>query len=291
MVTTEVLIQILVGGLLMGSVYALIAIGFTLIYGVLDVVNFAHGHFVMAAMFVTYLLYVGFGINVYVALLFVIPLFFVLGLLTYRILINKVAHASHSSQMIVTLGLFIFLENLANFIFGGDLRGITTSDTARSIVVGGISLPISRALAAGISLLVVLLLSLFLTRTPFGMAMRAAATNRVGAHVVGIKVETVYKMTFALGTTLAAIAGAVAMPFSLVSPFSGAEFMVYSFAIAIIGGLGSISGALLAGLLIGIVQAASSLLFAASFGSMMVFSILILVLVFRPTGLFGRAPA
>lgn len=290
MVTTEVLIQVLVGGLLMGSVYALIAIGFTLIYGVLDVVNFAHGHFVMAAMFVTYLLYVSFGINVYVALLFIIPMFFMMGLLTYRILIKKIAHSSHSTQMIVTLGLFIFLENLANLIFGGDLRGITTSDTARSVVVSGVSVPISRALAAGISLLAVLLVSLFLTRTPFGMAMRAAATNRVGAHLVGIKVDTVYKMTFALGTTLAAIAGAVAMPFSLVSPFSGGEFMLFSFAIAIIGGLGSISGALLAGLLIGIVQAASSLLFAASFGSVMVFVILILVLIFRPSGLLGRAP-
>jgi branched-chain amino acid transport system permease protein len=289
MVTPEVLIQVLVGGLLMGSVYALIAIGFTLIYGVLDVVNFAHGHFVMAAMFVTYLLSAGLGVNVYAALILIIPLFFGLGLFTYRILISKVAHASHSMQLIVTLGLFIFLENLANFIFGGDLRGITTAETARSIVIGGISLPVSRTLAAAISLLVVLLVSLFLTRTPFGMAMRAAATNRIGAHVVGIKVERVYQMTFALGTTLAAIAGTVSMPFSLVSPFSGGEFMLYSFAIAIIGGLGSISGALLAGLLIGVVQAASSLLFAASFGSVMVFGILILVLVLRPTGLFGRA--
>ena len=290
MVTTEVVIQILVGGLLMGSVYALIAIGFTLIYGVLDVVNFAHGQFVMVAMFVTYLLYVSLGINVYVALVFIIPMFFFMGLLVYRILIQKVSFASHSTQMIVTLGLFIFLENLANFIFGGDLRGITTSDTARSFVVSGVSVPISRAIAAAISLLVVLLVSLFLTRTPFGMAMRAAATNRIGAHVVGIKVDKVYKMTFALGTTLAAIAGAVSMPFSLVSPFSGAEFMLFSFAIAIIGGLGSISGALLAGLLIGVVQAASSLLFAASFGSVMVFGILILVLMFRPSGLLGRAP-
>jgi branched-chain amino acid transport system permease protein len=289
MVTPEVLIQVLVGGLLMGSVYALIAIGFTLIYGVLDVVNFAHGHFVMAAMFVTYLLSAGLGVNVYAALILIIPLFFGLGLVTYRILISKVAHASHSMQLIVTLGLFIFLENLANFIFGGDLRGITTAETARSIVIGGISLPVSRTLAAAISLLVVLMVSLFLTRTPFGMAMRAAATNRIGAHVVGIKVERVYQMTFALGTTLAAIAGTVSMPFSLVSPFSGGEFMLYSFAIAIIGGLGSISGALLAGLLIGVVQAASSLLFAASFGSVMVFGILILVLVLRPTGLFGRA--
>src|SRR3990172_4738735 len=136
MFTTNVLIQVLLGGLLAGSVYSLIAIGFTLIYGVLDVVNFAHGHFVMAAMFVTYLLFKHFGIDVYLGLLIIIPLFFGIGLIVYRILISKIALTAHSTQMMVTLGLFIFLENLANFIFGGDLRSITTSDTARSIVFG-----------------------------------------------------------------------------------------------------------------------------------------------------------
>jgi branched-chain amino acid transport system permease protein len=291
MISTETIVQVLASGILMGAVYALIAIGFTLVYGVLDVVNFAHGHLVMAAMFATYVLFVWLGVNPYLSLVAVLPLFFMLGVVLYKILIHRIVAAPHAAHIIVTLGLFIFLENLANLIFGGDLRGITTDATARSLVIGGLSLPIARTIAAGISLLAVLLLALFLGRTAFGMAIRAAANNRLGAHLVGVDVERVYMVAFALSVLLAAVAGAVLVPFSLVSPFVGGGFMLYSFAIAIIGGLGSISGAFIAGLLIGLVEALSSLYFTASFGNVMVFLILIAVLLYRPSGLLGRAPA
>jgi branched-chain amino acid transport system permease protein len=191
--------------------------------------------------------------------------------------------------MMVTLGLLIFLENLANFFFGGDLRGITTSYTTASVVLGPVSVPIARAAAAAVSLGAVGVLALFLGRTRLGKAIRASANNREGAFLVGIDVRRVYLVSFSLGTVAAALAGAVIVPFSLVSPFVGHEFMLKAFVIAVVGGLGSVAGALVGGLLIGFVEAVTSLYIEASLGNAMVFAILIAVLLFRPWGLLGQA--
>jgi branched-chain amino acid transport system permease protein len=289
MFTVEVVLQVMLSGLLMGAVYALIAIGFTLVFGVLDIVNFAHGHLVMAAMFVTYVLYQRVGIDPYASLVLVLPLFFVLGLVIYRVVISAVVEAPHAAHIIVTIGLFIFIENLANFMFGGDLRGVTLPYTTSSFVVGTIAIPVARLAAAGVSVLAVAALALFLRHTDFGMAIRAAANNRTGAHLVGVNVKRVYLVAFAIATMIAALAGAVLVPFSLVSPFVSGDFMLKAFAIAIIGGLGSVPGAFLGGLLIGLVEAFSSLFFQASLGNAIVFGILIAVLLFKPSGLLGRA--
>jgi branched-chain amino acid transport system permease protein len=285
----DVLAQSLLSGLFMGSVYALIAIGFTLVFGVTDIVNFAHGHLVMAAMFVTYLLFKVARVDPYLSLVVVLPAFFGLGALLYALVISRIVEAPHAAHMMVTLGLLIFLENAANFLFGGDLRGITTTYTTASVVLGPVAVPLARAAAAGVSLVAVVLLALFLRRTSLGKAIRAAANNRQGASLVGVDVPRVYLLAFALGTVVAALAGAVMVPFSLVGPFVGDQFMLKAFVIAVVGGLGSVSGALVAGLLIGVVEAVSSLYITASLGNAIVFAILIAVLLFRPWGLLGQA--
>jgi branched-chain amino acid transport system permease protein len=285
----DVILQSLLSGLFMGSVYALIAIGFTLVFGVTDIVNFAHGHLVMGAMFVTYLLFHVARLDPYLSLVVVLPLFFGIGALIYRLVICRIVEAPHSAHMMVTLGLLIFLENLANLFFGGDLRGITTAYTTSSYLAGEIAVPLARAGAAAVSLGAVLVLALFLRRTTLGKALRAAANNREGAALVGIDVGRVYLVSFSLGTVAAALAGAVIVPFSLVSPFVGHEFMLKAFVIAVIGGLGSVGGALAGGLLIGLVEAMSSLWISASLGNAIVFAILILVLLYRPWGIFGQA--
>jgi branched-chain amino acid transport system permease protein len=286
--SVDVIAQVLVSGLLMGAVYALIAIGFTLVFGVLDVVNFAHGHQVVVAMFATYVLFTAFGIDPYAALIIVVPGMFVLGMFIYWVVVSKIVEAHHFAHIMVTLGLLIFIENLASFTFGGDLRGITTSYTTASYQIAGISVPVARAGAAAVSLVTVVLLSLFLRYSSFGMAIRAAANNRIGAHLVGVNVRRVYTVAFALGTAITGIAGVVLMPFSLVSPFEGIEFAIKAFVIVIIGGLGSVLGSLVAGLLIGLTEAFAALFFAASIGNVLVFAILIAVLLFRPSGLFAR---
>jgi branched-chain amino acid transport system permease protein len=273
----------------MGSVYALIAIGFTLVFGVTDIVNFAHGHLVMVAMFVTYVLFKVAGVDPYLSLVVVLPLFFGVGALLYTLVIRGIVEAPHSAHMMVTLGLLLFLENLANLVFGGDLRGITTGYTTSSLVLGPVAVPLARAGAAVVSLGAVLALALFLHRTSLGKAVRAAANNREGAALVGIDVGRVYLIAFALGTTAAALAGAVIVPFSLVSPFVGHDFILKAFVIAVLGGLGSVGGALAGGLLIGLVEALSSLWISASLGNAIVFAILIAVLLYRPWGILGQA--
>jgi branched-chain amino acid transport system permease protein len=286
---TDVVLQVILSGLLTGCVYALIAIGFTLVFGVTDIVNFAHGHLVMAAMFASYVLFRFAGMDPYVSLLVVLPAFFLLGMVLYWLVIDRIVEAPHFAHMMVTLGVLIFLENLMNFFFGGDLRGVTTSYTTTSLPLGGISVPVARAAAAAMSLLAVALLSLFLRLSRFGRAIRAAANNRMAAQLVGIDVRRVYLVSFAIGTGIVALAGAVMMPYSLVSPFVGDEFMLKAFVIAIVGGLGSVTGALAGGVLIGLVEALAGLFLVASLGNAIVFGILILVLLFRPAGLLRRA--
>ncbi len=289
MIGLDAILQTCLSGLFMGSVYALIAIGFTLVFGVTNIVNFAHGHIVMGAMFVTYLLFKRANVDPYVSLIVVLPLFFALGALLYTVVIRRIVEAPHSAHMMVTLGLLIFFENVANLFFGSDLRGITTTYTTSSFVVGDISIPIARLGAAAVSLAAVVVLALFLHRTSLGKAIRASANNREGAALVGIDVGRVYLIAFSLGTAAAALAGAVIMPFSLVSPFVGGEFILKAFVIAVLGGLGSVAGALVGGLLIGFVEALSSLYISASLGNAIVFAILIAVLLYRPWGIFGQA--
>mgnify|MGYP001411061566 CR=1 FL=1 len=289
MIGLDAILQTCLSGLFMGSVYALIAIGFTLVFGVTNIVNFAHGHIVMGAMFVTYLLFKTANVDPYVSLIVVLPLFFALGALLYTVVIRRIVEAPHSAHMMVTLGLLILFENVANLFFGSDLRGITTTYTTSSFVVGDISIPIARLGAAAVSLAAVVVLALFLHRTSLGKAIRASANNREGAALVGIDVGRVYLIAFSLGTAAAALAGAVIMPFSLVSPFVGSEFILKAFVIAVLGGLGSVAGALVGGLLIGFVEALSSLYISASLGNAIVFAILIAVLLYRPWGIFGQA--
>jgi branched-chain amino acid transport system permease protein len=289
MIGFDAIAQTCLSGLFMGSVYALIGIGFTLVFGVTDIVNFAHGHLVMGAMFITYLLFKFAGVDPYLSLVVVVPMFFAAGALLYKLVIERIVEAPHSAHMMVTLGLLIFFENVANFFFGGDLRGITTTYTTSSFVVADVSLPIARLGAAAVSLAAVVALALFLHRTSLGKAIRASANNREGAALVGIDVRRVYLVSFSLGTAAAALAGAVIMPFSLVSPFAGHEFILKAFVIAVLGGLGSVAGALAGGLLIGFVEALSSLYISASLGNAIVFAILIAVLLYRPWGIFGQA--
>ncbi len=289
MIGLDVVLQACLSGLFMGSVYALIGIGFTLVFGVTNIVNFAHGHLVMGAMYVTYLLFKIAKVDPYVSLVVVLPLFFALGALLYKVVIQRIVEAPHAAHMMVTLGLLIFFENVANFFFGGDLRGITTTYTTSSFIVGDVSIPIARLGAAAVSLAAVVVLALFLHRTSLGKAIRASANNREGAALVGIDVGRVYLISFSLGTAAAALAGAVIVPFSLVSPFVGNEFILKAFVIAVLGGLGSVAGALVGGLLIGFVEALSSLYISASLGNAIVFAILIAVLLYRPWGIFGQA--
>lgn len=285
MMPMDIVIQIALSGLLAGAVYALIAIGFTLIFGVLDIVNFAHAVVPMLAMYAAFVAFNVYGIDPYLALVPIVVASVIFGAILHKVLIARIVGAHHFTQIICTLGVFIFLENLMNLIFGGDLRGITVPYTSTNWTIAGISIPVARTLAAGASILAVVALTLLLAKTALGKAIRAASNNRIGAHLVGINVSRVYLWAFVIGTGLAAIAGVVMMPFALVSPYVAGDFLLKSFVIAIVGGLGSVPGALIAGLIIGIAEAMSGLYLTDSFGNVIVFGILLITLAVRPAGL------
>jgi branched-chain amino acid transport system permease protein len=213
--------------------------------------------------------------------------FLAIGALLYKLTIAPVVVANHATQMLMTLGLLIVIENATNLIFGGDLRSVRSVLGERSLHLGAIVLPWSRLVTAGGSVAVICGLWLFLHRTRFGNEIRAAASNQLGAMLVGVPIGRVFLQAFALATAMAAFAGAMLVPFYLVSPFVGYDFMLKAFIISIIGGLGSLPGAVIAGLLIGIVEAVGSFYLTASYATALMFGILMLMLLVRPAGLMG----
>jgi branched-chain amino acid transport system permease protein len=287
----ETILQVAASGLLMGCAYALVALGFTIVFGVMHVVNFAHGHITMAAMFVSYCLARYLGFDPYPSALLIFPIFLVVGALLYRVVVAPMITATPAAQMLTTLGLLIIIENSANLIFGGDLRGVRSIFGESSLHIDGIVLPWSRLVTAAGSLAVILGVWAFLRFTRFGTEIRAAASNQLGATLVGIPISRVFLRAFALATATAAFAGAMVVPFYLVSPFVGYDFMLKAFVISIIGGLGSLPGAVLAGLMIGVVEALGGFFLTASYATALVFAILMLVLLVRPSGLMGSLHA
>jgi len=279
--------QVAASGLLMGLAYALVAVGFTIVFGVMNFVNFAHGHIAMAAMFASFALNRYLGLDPYIAALCLFPIFLVVGALLYRTAIAPAVGTSPAAQMLVTLGLLIVIENSANLIFGGDLRSVRSPIGESSLHLGDLVLPISRVLAATGSLIAIAALWAFLRFTRFGKEIRAAASNELGARLVGIPIQRVFMQAFALATAMAAFAGAMLVPFYLINPFIGYDFMLKAFVIAIIGGLGSLPGAVLAGLIIGVVEAFGDFYLTASYATALVFGLLMLVLLLRPAGLMG----
>jgi branched-chain amino acid transport system permease protein len=287
----DTLMQVAASGLLMGCAYALVAVGFTVVFGVMHVVNFAHGHIAMAAMFVSFSINRYLGLDPYLAALLIFPTFLVVGALLYRLVISPMITATAAAQMLTTLGLLIVIENSANLIYGGDLRSVRSGLGEASLHLGATVLPWSRLATAGGSLLAILALWSFLHFTRFGAEIRAAASNRLGAMLIGIPIGRVFLQAFALATGLAGFAGAMLVPFYLINPFVGYEFMLKAFVISIIGGLGSLPGAVLAGLLIGVIEAIGSFYLTASYSTALVFALLMLVLFLRPSGLMGSARA
>jgi branched-chain amino acid transport system permease protein len=284
----ETIVQSAASGLLMGAAYALIAVGFSIVFGVMNIVNFAHGHLVMAAMFAAYALNRWAGVDPYVAGLLVLPAFLVLGALLYKVVVSPILHASQAAHLLSTLGLLIVIENLANLLFGADMRSVSLPYAGRSFHVVGIALPLGKLIAALGSLAAIGGVWAVLRFTRFGAEIRAAADNALGALLVGVSIRRVFLRAFALATGTAAVAGILLLPFYLVNPFVGHDFMLKAFVIAILGGLGSLPGALVAGLLVGMLEAAGGLFVTASLGNTLVFALLMVVLLVRPWGLFGR---
>lgn len=287
MFAPDIILAAVLNGLMTGSVYALIALGLTLVYGVLHIINFAHGAMLTAAMFAVYVAQTMLGIDPYVALVPVMLLFFALGYGVQRFLIGPASHGEDRNILLVTLGLSIIIENAMLSIFRSDTRSIDVPYAFESIDLGFTFLALPRVAAFGVALLVALLLGLLLTATDTGRAIRAVAREKTGAALAGIDVAHIYAVTFGLGAACVAIAACLLMPTFYVTPRAGNAFVLVAFTIVVLGGMGSIPGALIGALFIGVVESLCGLFFGESLGQIGIFLIFILVLLVRPTGLFG----
>jgi len=277
----------LVNGITMGAVYALVALGLTLIYGVLHIINFAHGALLMLAMFAAYFLFTRLGLDPYAALPAMAAAFFALGYALQRWIIGKTSHGRDENVLLVTLGIAIVIENLALVLWRSDTRTIETDYVFAVVDLGLTFVPVPRLVAFAGALVAAALLWLLIARTDLGRAIRAVARERQGARLVGIDVEHIFAMCFGIGTAVVGAAACLILPMFYVTPQVGNAFVLVAFTVVVLGGMGSFPGALAGGFVIGIVESLGGLFLGETLGQLGIFAIFILVLLFRPTGLFG----
>ncbi|MFM0117667.1 MULTISPECIES: branched-chain amino acid ABC transporter permease [unclassified Paraburkholderia] len=282
-----ILFSALLNGLTTGAVYALIALGLTLIYGVLHIINFAHGAALMVALYAVYLLKERLGIDPYLALPVVTLGMFAFGYALQRCVINRASHGKDENILLVTLGLSIVLENLALVWFHSDTRNIETSYTLATVAIGPAMIALPKVIGFFGALVVAAALFLVIRMTDLGRAIRAVSREKHGAKLMGIDVDKVYALSFGIGMACVGAAACFLLPSYYVNPQVGGGFVLVAFTIVVLGGMGSFAGALIGGLLIGVVESLGGLWFGDSLGQMGIFAIFIVVLLMRPQGLFG----
>jgi branched-chain amino acid transport system permease protein len=283
------ILQSLIDGLLIGGVYSLVAIGLTLIFGVLRVVNFAHGALMMLGMYTTYWSFSLLHIDPYLSILITIPVLFLIGAMFQKFLITPIIDAPEHNQLLLTLGVSLFLENLVVFLWSPDYRITRTSYEFAYLYLGDISISLMRVLAFAASMIVATIVYLLLTKTDLGKAIRAASEEPRGALLMGINVRRIYWITFGIGSACAGVAGSATAPFFPTYPTVGGIFVITAFMVVVLGGMGSVLGAFAGGLIIGVADAVGGMFFPGAMKSIISFVIFIMILLFKPTGLFGSS--
>ncbi len=285
---TLIILSVVVQGLLTGLVYGLMALGLSVIFGVVRVVNFAHGEFAVIAMYATYLLFQSLGLDPFIAMFPIAAVFFVIGYALQNFLINPFVGRAEHEQFILLVGVAIIIVNGLLMIFGPDAHPTNLSYAFDSFAIGPIFVDKARVYAALAALVVASGLFAFFRYSRTGTAIRACADNLVGAAVIGLDVRRLYALTFGIGLACVGAAGALLVNIADAAPSLGPAYTLLAFTIVIIGGLGSMAGALIGGVLIGVSEALAGFFAAPSMKSMFSFALLILVLVLRPQGLMGR---
>jgi len=286
--TVELLIQLLVSGLGMGFIFALIAIGLALIYGVVGVVNFAHGEFLMMSMYATYFAFALGGLDPLVTLPLVAVAMFGFGIAVYYLLMRRVLGAPMHAQIFATFGLMVFMQAAAQFFFGADYFSIDRSLLSGVVRIGGVTLPMPQIAAAVGALVCTLGLYAFVFRTGPGRALRAVSQDRVAALTMGIDADRMNALAWGLAAACVGVAGSLLSNFYYVFPRVGAVFVLVAYVTVALGGFGSISGALLAGVIIGVLQVLSGFFLTSTLKFVPVYLLYLAVVLFRPKGLLGR---
>lgn len=281
----ELFAQQVLNGLVTGSVYSLVALGLTLIYGTMGVPNFAHGHLYMLGAYITYTLTMVMGLHYWPATALSMIALAIVGIVLERLIFRPLQHAPHINSMIAAIGVMLFIEGVAQRIWGEDFRRmISPYDEVVSLF--GLLVTGHRLILLGAAAIFMVALLLFLTRTVAGSAIRATAQNREGALLVGIETDRVAMATFAISAAIAAVAGSLIGPISLIYPAMGALVSLKAFAIVVLGGMGSVPGALAGGYLLAIAESLGGTYISADYQDLVAFIVLALVFAFRPSGLF-----
>lgn len=288
----ESFLQTMVFGVFVGGIYGIAAMGLALVFGVLKMLNIAHGELLMLGGYVSFWAYATWGIDPFVSLLLTIPTLFLVGLLldrvVYRHIVRLEGEDKIKNSLLVSFGLTLVIQNMAQWGFTADERAIPTAYTGAGLNLAGVTLPYTRLGSFGIALVVTLLLHFFLRRTTWGKAILATAEDWEAAELVGINIHRVYMMTFALGASLAAIAGTSVIITYGISPSVGIIWTLKALVVVVLAGTGSILGAFPAGILLGVVEAVSGAFINSTYREVIGLVIFILVLILRPQGLFTR---
>lgn len=280
--------QVIVNGLLLGAIYAAVGVGFSLTWGVLNIINIAHGATVMLGAYVTWWLFTSFGLDPFLSLPISMAATFVLGYVLQRYLINRVIPHGVFMTLVLTFGISLLLIDLALIAFTGDYRSVTPWYAGAGFNLGGVIVPYQRLGVFVTSLLLVAGLNALLNSTKLGRAIRATALNRQAAQLTGVDIYRIYAITFGIGAAMAGAAGSLLSATQTITPVMGNTFIGKSFVIATLGGLGTVQGALVGGLVLGLVESLGSALIGPSYQQAIGYAILVLVLVFRPEGIMGR---
>lgn len=287
MLQLETFVPVVLNGLAMGAVYALIALGLTLIYGVLHIINFAHGSLMMAALYGVFFLYTLLGLDPYAALLVVPLVMFGVGYGLQRFVIGKAASGKDENILLVTMGLSVIIDNLALFLWQSNTRTIDTPYASKMVDFGLASISFPRVIAFVGAFMVCALLWIFMMKLDIGRAIRAVATERHGAKLAGVNVEHVFAVSFGVGCACLGVAACLLLPSYFVSPSVGLSFVLIAFTVVVLGGMGSFVGALVGGLVVGVTESLGGFYFGDSLGQLGIFVMFIAVLLVRPSGLFG----
>jgi branched-chain amino acid transport system permease protein len=281
------LIQAIIDGLLIGGVYAVISIGLTLVYGVMGIVNFAHAEFLAIGMFTAWFGWSVLGLDPVAAAPLSFAVAFAVGWVIETSLISRVLKAPPVAQIFLTVGLLIAMENGFLLLFGSQFRSVTTATQTMSLPVGPLFISVPYLVAFAMAMICGAALWWFMQASWYGRAMRATAQNPVAAQLVGINTALMYRMAFATGVGLTAFGGAIILPYTTVYPSVGSQFVVLMFTAVVLGGLGSVAGAVAGGLAVGVIQSVSGLIFPIQLQNLVLFVVFIAVLALRPQGLVG----
>lgn len=283
----ELLAQAIVTGVMIGGVFALISVGLSMIWGVMRIINFAHGEFLMIAMYIAYFLTAKAGWDPYLTIFVTAPLLFLVGVLIFQGTIRPILKDPSMNQIMLTLGLSLILQNLALIVFKADVLTSSTAYTRMNFMLGPVVVRGSQLIAFIGSAITAVFLYWFLQKTDAGRAIRATAQNRDAAALTGVNVKTTFLLAFGIGSATLGIAASLMIPFYYTSPTVGLFFGLIAYVVVVLGGLGNFIGALVAGLIIGLTESVGAAMLPGSLARVLTFGLFIVVLLFRPQGIFG----